>query len=337
MSKLYFGALALLIFVVLGGCQSLPTRTEGGSFQFAVIGDNPYTDFNVPKYGRMIDRINAHPDLSWVIHVGDLKDSTLTCSDEVLQDFFDMNQQFEIPFVLTPGDNDWFDCIREAAGGWDRLDRLTKLREIFYPDPSKTTGGRPLTVTSQAGSADHPELVENVYWEKAGVVFATLHVVGITGQEGGLDLHAGLVEGALAWLDEVFAYARANNAKGVFLATQADPYVFTAERFLLQSVCERCPLVRPGYEALNDALLVHARAFERPIVLAVGDTHIFRVDKPLYDDEDLIENFTRAQPFGHPDVHWMRVVVNPDSTQVFEFHQEIIPENTGTGWNPIDE
>ena len=70
-----------------------------------------------------------------------------------------------------------------------------------------------------------------------------------------------------------------------------------------------------------------ARRYTRPIVLAVGDTHVFRVDKPLYDGKALVTHFTRVESFGEDEVHWVRVVVRPETRHVFEFQQVIIPEN----------
>ena len=92
-----------------------------------------------------------------------------------------------------------------------------------------------------------------------------------------------------------------------------------------------------NFQALNDRLLHHSKLYRKPIVLAVGDTHIFRVDKPLYDGNNVVEHFTRVEVFGHPNVHWVRIVVNPDSNEVFEFHQELIEENYGVGWSEADK
>ena len=63
--------------------------------------------------------------------------------------------------------------------------------------------------------------------------------------------------------------------------------------------------------------------------VAVGDTHIFRVDKPLYDPATgrLVDNFTRVETFGNPLVHWVRVVVDPDTPSVFSFHQQMVAAN----------
>ncbi len=66
-------------------------------------------------------------------------------------------------------------------------------------------------------------------------------------------------------------------------------------------------------------------AFGKPVVLAVGDTHIFRVDKPLYSSRrQLVENFTRVEGFGNPLVHWINVLVEPDESWVFSFRQQLL-------------
>jgi hypothetical protein len=64
------------------------------------------------------------------------------------------------------------------------------------------------------------------------------------------------------------------------------------------------------------------------VVLAVGDTHVFRVDKPLLSTSGtVIQNFTRVEVFGNPQVHWVRVKVDTATREIFSFQQEIIPEN----------
>ena len=315
--------LFLVLSGLVAGCQIQNT-------QFALIGDNPYQDYNFPKYERMIDDINSR-NLDWVVHVGDMKDGGSDCADENLQAIHRINQRFELPFLVTPGDNDWFDCARESAGGYDRRERLARLREIFYSnDPG-------LEVMRQADSGLRSGYVENLLWVKDEVVYGTVHMVGITGEEGGIDIHNEVMAAGVEWLEEIFAKARHVGAKGIFLATQADLYPLTAEPNLVRAVCPRCPWVRPYYETFHQALLQNLRSFDNPVVLAVGDTHIFRVDKPLYDNKKLVEHFTRVETFGEDQVHWVRVLVDKGSREVFSFHQEIIPENSGVGWAAADK
>ncbi|MBO6558476.1 MAG: metallophosphoesterase [Pseudomonadales bacterium] len=304
--------------VVLVGCQSQPT-------QFAIIGDNPYEVENYPRYDLMVQRINDS-GADWVIHLGDMKSGGGSCADEELQRVFDINQQFEIPFALTPGDNDWFDCERESAGGFDRLERLDKLREIFYSKPPA------LPIVSQSTSETYGDFVENVYWLDDQVMFATVHLVGLDGSEGGVSLHLDVENAAIEWLNTLFDAAIAANAKGIFVAMHADIYPFSGDPGWLKFVCGACAEVRPLYERFHEALLAQSRRYTRPIMLAMGDTHIFRVDKPLYDNGKLVEHVTRVEGFGEDAVHWVRIEVHPDASDVFRVRQELIRDNvSGSG------
>jgi len=73
-------------------------------------------------------------------------------------------------------------------------------------------------------------------------------------------------------------------------------------------------------------------------LLATGDLHYFRVDKPLLvestrrdEDPRTVENFTRVEAFGSPYIHWVRIGVDPGDRDVFSFHPEVIRENALEG------
>jgi hypothetical protein len=63
------------------------------------------------------------------------------------------------------------------------------------------------------------------------------------------------------------------------------------------------------------------------VVLVHGDTHYFKVDKPLIDQANLVPNLTRVETFGSPNVHWVRVDVAPGSRTVFTFTPMLVPGN----------
>ena len=69
--------------------------------------------------------------------------------------------------------------------------------------------------------------------------------------------------------------------------------------------------------------------WNRPVAFLHGDTHLFRIDKPLYSEKTdrLFENFTRVETFGNPDSHWVRATVDPSDPQLLRFEAQIIPEN----------
>lgn len=123
----------------------------------------------------------------------------------------------------------------------------------------------------------------------------------------------------LAWLRESFAFAQMENAPAIMILIQANPF---PERGSTNRV-------HPGFKPLLDALEEDSVAFARPVVLVHGDSHYFRIDKPLVGSRSKrrIENFTRVETFGHPDVHWLRVTVDPLDPQVFTFQQRIVASN----------
>ena len=304
--------------------------TADESFEFALMGDNPYGEANVPKFEALIEHVNSRGDLAWVMHLGDTKRGEEPCTDELLRSRFALYQRFDAPFIFTPGDNDWFDCIGDRAGGFDEYERLAFVRQLYYPVPGFTTGGGAMEVESQGSSAAFGEFVENARWISGDVVFATIHLVALSRPPKDPATADRRMDAALAWIEQAFEVARERGARGVFLATQADPWFVSGLPAIMNIVsCPRCLDPTPGLERLYTSLAEHAAAFGRPVVLAVGDTHVFRVDKPLYSAETglLIETFTRVETFGSPDVHWVRVVVDPATPWVFTFHQELVQAN----------
>ena len=89
----------------------------------------------------------------------------------------------------------------------------------------------------------------------------------------------------------------------------------------------------PSYPtAYNDyvaALADELESYGKPVSFLHGDTHLFRIDKPLYSKKTgrVFENFTRVETFGDPDTHWVRITVDPGDAQLFRFEARIIPEN----------
>jgi hypothetical protein len=69
--------------------------------------------------------------------------------------------------------------------------------------------------------------------------------------------------------------------------------------------------------------------FGKPVVYVHGDTHSFRVDKPLVGSTSrrMIENFTRVETFGWKNTHWIRAIVDFADPNIFRFRQQIVQEN----------
>ena len=67
----------LLVSVMVGFHEG-----QGQRFECAFLGDNPYSgSANVPEFEELIEDVNGHGGIQWVIHVGDTKAGTDSCSD----------------------------------------------------------------------------------------------------------------------------------------------------------------------------------------------------------------------------------------------------------------
>jgi hypothetical protein len=81
-----------------------------------------------------------------------------------------------------------------------------------------------------------------------------------------------------------------------------------------------------GFADFKAALERETISFGKPVVLVHGDSHTFRMDKPVISERRPL-NFTRVETFGSPDVHWVRASVDARDPEVFTFQPEIIEEN----------
>lgn len=322
------GAAMLIAAGSLAATEADFPRASGQSaFEFALIGDMPYgAPVGQPylPFVNVIEEINADPQIRFVMHAGDIKSGSERCSDELFADRLAYFQRFDDPLILTPGDNEWTDCHRVNNGAFQPLERLAKLREVFYPVPGQTLGRNPAQLHSQAAQG----LPENLRWVHRGVVFASLHVVGSNNGLAAFDPASPIKRGAaddaevaarsaatLEWMHRAFDLAESRNAPGLFLMMQANPGL------------ELNPtgVDRKGFETLLTQLEQRIAAYGKPVVLAHGDSHYYRVDTPRLDKLPFLRNFTRVETYGAANVHWIRVSVDPNSDAVFSFHAEIVP------------
>jgi hypothetical protein len=287
-------------------------------YTFAVIGDVPYGADQIAAFPGWIQQINADPAVRSVVHLGDIKNGSSVCSDA----YFDMIRSdfdtFEDPLVYTPGDNEWTDCHRANNGGYNPLERLDHLREVFFDEPGRTLGQKQLNVEAQTG------FPENVVYHRAEVTFAAANVPG---SNNGLQPWTGLgltqptpeqvkavadrTAADIAVLRGAFAEAKERGDRGVVVMQQADmfdpSYVPTWGDI---------GAFQPWIQALVD----EASAFDGPVYLLDGDSHVYNTDKPLaagsawlttYAVHGSADNLTRVTVDGSSNnKDWLKVTVN---------------------------
>jgi hypothetical protein len=291
---------------------------DSGSFTYAVYGDAPYgttpTDTGeTDATPAFIRAVNADQAVSTVLHVGDIHSGSQYCTQAYDQQIADLWAGFTDPLVYTPGDNEWTDCHKKKEGGGaynaatgqidyvkdpdgnlvdysggNPVDNLALVRSIFFAEPGGTLGSGRLHVLSQAQVDNHAhptdsQYVENVMWEREGVLFAVVNVPG--GSNNDADPWYGTPSASpqqtteaanrtgadLRWLDRAFSTAQVVHARSVVVMTQADMWDLDGKDLSHLA----------SYEPIVSSLAGHTLAFGKPVLLLNGDSHVYRSDNPL--------------------------------------------------------
>lgn len=316
-------------------------ENDDRTISYAVIGDAPYGATALADFPKLIAGINADPAIHRVIHVGDIKGGSQQCSDAWFNYVAASFATFSDPLVFTPGDNDWTDCHRANNGGYNPLERLATLRDVFFSNPGVTLGGRQVRIKAQHG---YPE---NQEWMASNVVFAAFHVLGSNngrapwfGDRAAPNTGETPAETAsreaewssrnaanLRWLNRAFEKARDERARGVVLFLQADMW-HPEDRTDGASF--------EAHTAFVTRLAQLARQYGRPVLLIAGDSHDYRVDPgvPWFTEygvapvanitQIIVDRSLEAASDASP-IDYLRLTIDPLSAAVFSWSNVIVP------------
>jgi len=344
MAALIVAAGVMTMAVRAAGQDDQGEDRGGDTYAIGLWGDMPYSALQATQgVPNLIADMNSQ-NLAFTVNDGDLKAGGGECTDAVYTQALSFLNSLRAPAAFTPGDNDWVDCDR--IDGYSSLERLDHERALFFHTPF-TLGKRRLRQDVQADplclSVNGPvPCVENRRWTFGGVTYATLNVQGSCNNlcDTVPDFAEYTARNAanIAWLQETFADAKTRKSAAVMLIAQANPGWDETDGM-------RAPRRNPntlaqtdgqpdGFQDYLSALRDQVIAFRRPVAYVHGDSHYFRLDKPLLDSAGRrLENFTRVETFGdhqengNNDVQWLKVVVNRSSREVFSYQPQIVPLN----------
>ncbi|MBK7684643.1 MAG: metallophosphoesterase [Rhodocyclaceae bacterium] len=307
-------AIALILTASCANEAVLPA--DSSSFSFGLIGDQQYNAAQEKQFSALLTAINSEP-LAFVVHVGDFKaGGNSPCTDELFAARFAEFDQSRHPFIYTPGDNDWVDCRHPSNGAMAPLDRLRKLRELFFAAP-KSLGRSSLALNLQGDMFAADPLLsryrENAMWVHQGVVFATFNIQG-SNDNLGFDAandaeQRERTQANIRWLNEATARAKSDDIIGMAVFSQANPGFEESPTHVAKS----------AYVPFLNAFEAEAERLGKPILYVHGDSHQFRVDNPYKSplDRREIKNVTRVEGYGSPNVNWVRVTVGKQSGKPF--------------------
>jgi hypothetical protein len=321
-------------------------ENKDGSYSFAVIGDVPYGAVQIAQFPKVIAQINGDPDVRLVTHVGDIKSGSSVCSDAYFSQIRTNFDTFADPLVYTPGDNEWTDCHRTNNGSYNPIERLGAIRKVFFPTPGQTLGQKKMNVKSQA-SLGFPE---NVRFEKGDVSFVSVNIPGSnnslvnwTGKTAPtaeqLAESQTRTAASIQLVNETFTHAREEHSRAVVIILQAD--MFDPTLPCPAGKIAPCPPVFAewnGFQTFVQNMAAQSAAFNGPVYLFNGDSHVFNVDKPLatgtawapiygtgnwlsfYGVTTPANNLTRITGDGSTALNnWLKVTINEDDPAVLSW------------------
>ena len=287
----------------------------------AVFGDWPYSSDLLEAAPLLLESINSDSKVRLVMHVGDIHSGSMPCTGAGVPPppypvgvspapnpawnlgIYDIFEAFKDPVVYTPGDNEWTDCGRAYWARRDPLERLAKLRQLFFTRDA-SLGQRTLRAERQHARG-YPE---HMRWRVDDIVFATLNIPGPDNNvrlmaEESRQRTAALID----WMRDTFRIARSRALPGIVLATQANIWSGSS-----------------GYARILETLAAEAQSYPGEVLVIHGDTHWFRMDRPLVDPETrrTIENVTRLEVYGSPFVDWVHVSVRTEGRKA---RFEVVP------------
>jgi len=288
-------------------------RGQELGFRFLATGDLPYSQEQEEDYRRLLKKSEGD-DFAFLMHVGDFKAGGAPCTDDEFGKIRDLFRAYPKPVVYTPGDNEWTDC---HGGGADPIERLDKLRELFFKDQSVLRVNQ-LNSEHQGRDGNFSKYVENYRFTKAGVLFIVAHVVG-SGNNLRADHPPSMEEfrqrgeANSAFLRESFAQALSRDVPGVAVVIHANPDFEKGSG--------------AGFRDFLASLRNFLSEFRKPVVCIHGDSHYFRIDKPFKDTSGRTYlHFTRMEVFGSPNVAGVVVSVDPSDPQVFSYRPYYLNE-----------
>lgn len=251
-----------------GACMAAPKASlkNAPEHQFGVIGHSFANGGGEALLERSLGK-TADRGLAFVVATG-LKSAKEPCSDDLYERRRDMFDDARRPVVIMPAASDWAEC-RNGGGRLAGIERLNRLREILYPEPS-TLGARPLMLARQSANAKFRSYAENAYWVVGNVLYATVNIPSnnnhYRSEAGRNSEYEDRAVANRFWLKRLFAQARRHRYAGVVLFSEGDVKILSEEPGLLARF-GRSPAMQDGYAPVRRQIVQLAAQYPGKVLL----------------------------------------------------------------------
>lgn len=285
--------LGLLVAAALLTGSALAARDakeDDGAHRFAVIGNNAGRDAG-QRAGDGIDArlkqaIDEADDKSTAfLVVTGIKGVKEACSDKLYQQRREVISNARRPAIVVPAASDWTEC-RNSAGRTNAIERLNRIRELFYAEP-QSLGARKLPLTRQSASPRFRSYAENAHWSVGKVLYAVLNLPAnnnhyLTEAGRNSEYEDRLVANRF-WLNRLFAIAKRDKAAAIVLFAEGDLKALSQPTGLRALLRRAVPVPdNDGFAETRRQVLTLAQKF-RGKVLLVDSAPLAKGAKPAIE------------------------------------------------------
>lgn len=281
--------------------------SRAGGFQFGVIGHSFKTGADETVLKRAIaGATQGNP--AFVVATG-VKAGSEPCSDKLYAGRHALLNASSVPMVVSLAGSDWSGCLN-SAGRSNAIDRLNRLRELFYRD-SETLGAKRLPVTRLSSSAKFRSYAENAHWQVGKVLFATINLPAnnnhYRAEAGRNSEYEDRLVANRAWLHRLFNLAVRQQMEGLVLFSDGDVGLEAEPGF---SLLARFESKRDGFAEPRKQIKTLASKFKGKVLLV--DTQVVQAaeKEPSIHWQDNVGHLNLA-------ADWTEVRVAPASATLF--------------------
>ena len=309
---------AVIMSAFVGQAKNDEADRGSEAYTIGLFGDMPYNALGRSQYPALLADINRR-HVAFSVFNGDLKSGgDGPCADSLYYTAIENFNTLERPLVWVPGDNDWTDCWGRYGPGTlpypDPLERLDFQRRVVHVDRSE-----PGPKDTHADPPIERRWLLRLVFGKCPLEVRARRLIGLNVQGSNDNYPYAGVDGetrsaseierqraeerarkaaSLQWLHEGFVREQGSG--------QGDHGGATGRPELQQRATPRRHPFVGRLPRLRDALANEAPAFAGQVALVHGDSHYFKIDKPLNGpDGGVLANFTRVETFGARNTHWV--------------------------------
>ncbi len=257
--------LSAILLALHTGALAAPKAS--GEQWFGVIGHSFSQNGGEARLDQSLDK-TRDAGLAFVVATG-LKAASEPCSDALYTHRRDMFDDARPPVIVVPAASDWADC-KNAAGRRDGIERLNRLRELLYADPS-ALGEKPLMLARQSANAKFRSYAENAYWIAGNVLYATVNLPSNNNHyrtEAGRNSE--FEDRAVAnrfWLNRLFALAKRRKFEALVLFSEGNVRILSEEPGLLARLGRPTPTQQDGFALPRRQIVGMAAQFPGKVLL----------------------------------------------------------------------